>query len=157
MKKCLYTDEDFIQAVLTSFSVRQALEKLGLNATGGNYASFHKRIKTLGVSTQHFTGSLWSKGKTIGPKVAIAEYLSNKLPITSHRLRLRLIAEGIKQHQCEICLTTEWMGVPVPLELDHINGNHEDNRLENLRILCPNCHYLTPTHRGKNWGIRSRA
>lgn len=53
-------------------------------------------------------------------------------------------------HKCESCNLEEWLGNKIPLELDHINGVNNDNRIENLRILCPNCHALTPTYRGKN-------
>ncbi len=151
-----YSDEQFIEAVRASFSVRQALEKLGLNPTGGNYDAFYRRCKSLSVDCSHFTGQLWSKDRIIGPKRPVADYLENKSSITSHKLRLRLLKEGLKSHACESCGLSEWLGDPIPLELDHINGINNDNRLENLRVLCPNCHYLTPTHRGKNWGVRSK-
>lgn len=63
---------------------------------------------------------------------------------------MRLFEEGLKEKKCEICSITEWMGQPAPLELDHIDGEHYNNEFENLRILCPNCHALTPTNSGKN-------
>ena len=70
----------------------------------------------------------------------------------SNKLRKRLLAEGIKEHRCELCNLREWMGKPIPLELDHINGNNADHRLFNLRIICPNCHAQTDHYRGKNRG-----
>lgn len=69
--------------------------------------------------------------------------------MTSHRLRLKLIREKVKEHKCEICNLSQWNGLPIPLELDHINGNKKDNRLENLRILCCNCHAQTSNWRGR--------
>lgn len=73
---------------------------------------------------------------------------------TSNHLRKRLIDEGLKEERYEKCKNTEWLKQPIPLELDHINGDNRDNRIENLRILCPNCHALTPNYSGKNKRVK---
>ena len=145
-----YSEEELREAVKTSTSIRQVLEKLNIVPAGGNYQTTNRRIEKLNINTKHFTGQAWNKGKVIGPKRDIKEYLSNEFPILSHKLKKRLITEGLKHHKCECCGISEWNGKPAPIELDHINGNHHDNRLENLRILCPNCHAQTDTYRGKN-------
>lgn len=80
------------------------------------------------------------------------EELINRDYITSHKLRIRLLKDGIKKHECEECRLTEWNGKLIPLELDHIDGNRFNNNLDNLRTLCPNCHaqtstYCKPVHR----------
>jgi len=145
-----YTDADFIEAWTNSGSVRQVLGKLGLVEAGGNYACAKKRADALGLTKEHMHGQSWNKGKKVGPKRPVEEYLSNQRPIQSHKLKLRLLAEGLKQHKCECCGITEWNGQPTPIELDHIDGNRYNNTIENLRILCPNCHAQTDTYRGKN-------
>ena len=146
-----YTDEQFIEAVETSTSIRQVLFKLGLKEAGGNYEVAKSRMSSLGVKLLSGpNGQGWSKGKTLGPKRPIEDYLKEDVRVQSFRLKNRLLAEGLKEHKCECCGITEWNGKPAPIELDHINGNHHDNRLENLRILCPNCHAQTDTYRGKN-------
>jgi len=145
-----YTDADFIEAWTNSGSVRQVLGKLGLVEAGGNYACAKKRADALGLTKEHMHGQSWNKGKKVGPKRPVEEYLSNQRPIQSHKLKLRLISEGLKQHKCECCGITEWNGQLAPIELDHIDGNRYNNTIENLRILCPNCHAQTDTYRGKN-------
>lgn len=141
-----------------NFSYRAVLQTLGLVPAGGNYSHVTARIIELNLSTEHFTGKGWNVGWKFDPrksKITLGELLVENRPTQSHKLRVRLIAEGIKQPSCELC---GWAQVSadgrLPLELDHINGNHADNRLENLRILCPNCHSLQPTHRGKNKRVR---
>jgi hypothetical protein len=151
MTKYRFTDDEFIAAVKNSKSICNTLSLLGMCFTGGAYKTFHDRANKLNLDTSHFTGQSHHKGKFYGPKRPITDYFEGKSEITSHALRLRLIKEGIKQAKCEQCLNTEWNGVPISLELDHINGIHADNRLDNLRILCPNCHAQTPTHRCRNW------
>ena len=145
-----YSEQELREAVKTSTSIRQVLEKLNIVPAGGNYQTTNRRIKKLNIDTKHFTGQAWNRGKVIGPKRPVEEYLRENSIIQSYKLKNRLLAEGFKEHKCECCGITEWNGQPAPIELDHINGNHHDNRLENLRILCPNCHAQTDTYRGKN-------
>jgi 5-methylcytosine-specific restriction endonuclease McrA len=87
------------------------------------------------------------------PARALEDILTVNSPYKSSKLKDRLIAAGYKDARCEACGLAEWKGKPIPLELHHLNGDSTDNRIENIRILCPNCHAQTPTYRGKNIGI----
>ena len=88
--------------------------------------------------------------KTIFEKIPIEEILVENSTYQSAKLKKRLIDEGLKEERCELCgIGNEWNGRPLSLQLHHINGNHADNRIENLQILCPNCHSQTENYRGK--------
>jgi hypothetical protein len=146
-----YTIEEFKRAVEESYSIAQALTKLGLSPRGGNYRVFKKFQKLYNIDTSHFTGQGHMKGKTHNySTIPLSEILVKDYEYSSHKLRKRLISEGLKEHKCECCKLSEWLEEPIPLELDHIDGDHYNNTLENLKILCPNCHAKTPTYRGKN-------
>jgi hypothetical protein len=83
--------------------------------------------------------------------IDLNEVLEGKHPEYSRkRIKARLFANGLKEKQCECCGNDTWNGEPIPLELDHIDGDRTNNRLENLKIICPNCHAQTETYRGKN-------
>lgn len=148
-----WTDEQLIAAVGSSFSVRQVILKLGLIPAGGNYTHVSERISDLNIRTEHFKGCGWNKGMRYhtNSRPTLRSLLVLGSKVQSYKLKLRLYEEGLKKAECELC---GWSQISpdgrIPLELDHINGNHKDNRLVNLRVLCPNCHSLQLTHRGKN-------
>ena len=80
------------------------------------------------------------------------DYIESGQHITSSRLKEKLIRDGIKKEECELCGAREWLGKKLPLELHHKNGNHFDNNLNNLQILCPNCHSIQEGNSGSNIG-----
>lgn len=152
MRTKRWNDELLKHAVNNSTSIRQVLHILGLKEAGGNYVQITHQIKLLNLNTSHFTGKGWNKGRKI-PKTAtdINVLLIENSTAQSYKLKRRLFQEKLKNPKCEICGWAQMANDGrIPVELDHINGIHTDNRLINLRILCPNCHSLQSTHRGKN-------
>ena len=142
--------QELEQIVKKSSSYADVCRALEVPPRGSYYATVKKLIKDLDIS--HFNKGAWNKGKKIKStsyqKAPIQQVLIENSPHTnSGKLRTRLIKEGLKENKCEVCGCTE------SLELHHINGNHQDNRLENLQILCANCHRKTDNFRGK--GIRA--
>lgn len=150
MKLRKYTEEDLKIAIKTSTSMRQVLQTLGVAPYGGNYQVLKKAITYFHLSTDHFTGQGWRKDKEFIPKRPLSNYLSNQYPIQSNKLKKRLLKEGLVTYKCSVCGLDVWLEKPIPLELDHIDGNNQNNSLDNLRLVCPNCHAFTPTYRGKN-------
>ena len=144
--------EDFEKAAEQSFSIAGMCRCLNLKPSGGNYKLMHNAIIRYNIDVSHFTGQGWNTNLQFKPfqEKPLIEILVEDSTYQSHKLKRRLILEGIKLHVCESCRLVEWQDKPIPLELHHINGNNRDNRLENLLLLCPNCHALTEHYRGKN-------
>jgi len=145
-----YTDDQLYEAVKASKTIREALASLGVVPAGGNYSTFRFRVAKLKIDTSHFEYRSKPENATVKPSRPLADYLSNTIRISSHALRKRLIKDGVFARECSRCKNTHWVDGLIPLELDHIDGNHENNQLANLRLLCPNCHALTPNYRGRN-------
>ena len=138
-----------LNVVNTSKSKRECLIKLNLKPYGGNYRVLDKYIDVYNINTSHFLGQGWNVGKSPADIKPIEKYFNNEIPITSFKLKNRLLKEGIKDHICEKCGRKKWNGLDIPLELHHINGNNKDNALNNLLLLCPNCHALTDNYRNR--------
>jgi HNH endonuclease len=142
-----WTDDELAAAVRASDSWADVARLLGYATNGGIHRFLKGHILRLGLDTAHFTGQSWARGARFPRRRArpLSEILVAGSTFSSAGLRRRLIAEGLKPPHCELCGITEWRGAPVRLELDHVNGDHTDHRLDNLRVLCPNCHSTTET------------
>ena len=144
-------DKDLLpELVASSRGWSDVISGLGLSPkAAGNYRTVRKHVEALGLDTSHFVGK--GAGKSKGNvKYTLAEMLVENGSASTYNVRNRLFKEGIKEYQCEFCGLSEWMGKPIALQLDHINGVGNDHRIENLQILCPNCHSQTET-----WGSRN--
>jgi len=129
--------------------MKQVVAMLGLSPKGaGNWATVRHHMERLELSTTHWVPAGWASVNFQNER-PLAEILVAGSTYRTGHLRERLFRSGLKERKCESCGLAEWMGEPITLELDHINGVPSDHRIENLRVLCPNCHALTPTWRGR--------
>lgn len=143
------SDEEFKKIIEANVSYSNCLRKLGLEPRGGSSTDILKRrIQELKCSTKHFNGHANNSIKNKKPLCEILIKNSNYFSINT--LKKRLLKEGLIEYKCDCCGLTEWLDKPISLQLDHINGDNTDHRLENLRLLCPNCHSQTSTYAGKN-------
>lgn len=109
-------------------------------------------LKKMGIE---YAGQQAKKGQYKGGQFEYRPalyYIENNISISSHKLKTKLIRDGLKPDCCEKCGISEWFGVKLPLELHHKNNNHYDNELDNLEILCPNCHSIQQGNSGANVG-----
>jgi hypothetical protein len=155
-------------ATKTSISYAEVLKKLGLKQSGSMQSRVKNEIKNLGLDISHFTGQSWCRGKNsyqdkrIRKKYTEEFIFKENSEVSNKVVKNRLMSNPSFEHKCELCSIKNWYDPfetkikPVNLELDHINGNERDNRKENLRLICSNCHSFTPTYKGRNinGGIR---
>lgn len=151
-----WTDEQLTEAVKSCQTMSDVLRHLGLSVSPGNFNSVNKHVARLSLSKSHFSGK--AHGKSRPGRVETKDLLQKNSGIGSTKLKVRLLQEGLLKERCVRCgLGPLWQGERLCLQLDHINGDPTDNTLDNLRILCPNCHAQTSNFRGKNRASRYRA
>jgi 5-methylcytosine-specific restriction endonuclease McrA len=138
-------EHSLINLVNDSHSYSEVLRKLGLRI--GSYKTLKRFVIAHDLDTSHFRQT-----NSIDQEIPLADILTGKVAYTSRwRLKKRLTEAGLLEYKCSECnITDQYNGKPITLQLDHKNGVNNDNRLENLRFLCPNCHSQTPTYAGRN-------
>jgi 5-methylcytosine-specific restriction endonuclease McrA len=143
-----YSSDDLAAAVAASLSTAEVMRRLGIKPAGGSHFNITKRIKREGLDTSHFRRQAINRGRH-GPRRPAAEILVQLppgAPRTKRQLLVRAMIECGIPYSCSMCgCDGTWNGSPLTLAVDHINGDASDNRLTNLRFLCPNCHAQTST------------
>ncbi|MGW0608227.1 HNH endonuclease signature motif containing protein [Streptomyces sp. NPDC002640] len=144
------------EAVSASRTMAEVLLRLGLDRVGGNHTYISRRLRLYGIDTSHLDRSSHRPARVPGqrhpdwPLVLQEPQVARR--IDSGKLRKAMKAAGTPEH-CAACGNPgAWEGEPLKLEVDHVNGDWRDNRLRNLRFLCPNCHATTDTYRGRARG-----
>jgi len=148
MRKSVLSDRKILTtAVISSKNIKEVLSKLNIKGAG-NYKTFQKYINLFSIDISHFTKNIGNGGN----KYNIDDIISGEITYkNSSNLKERLYKEGLKQRKCELCEQDEnWKIGKISLILDHIDGNHNNNVLTNLRIICPNCDSTLPTYKGRN-------
>lgn len=151
MKKVNYTKELLEENVKNCYSLAELCRRLGLVPIGSNPKTLKKKLNEFNVDYSHFTGKIWNKNPN--NPIYRGKYMPNLCEhssLSSANAKELVYKLGLKENKCEICGLSEWQGKHLVCELHHINGDSTDNRIENLLILCPNCHSQTDNFRSRN-------
>ncbi|MFD6426284.1 HNH endonuclease [Streptomyces sp. NPDC060198] len=143
-----HTEKTLRELVACSRSMAEVVRRLGINPVGGNHAHISRRVTALRIDTSHFSSAPRSRlMSTARNTLALGSPSDGRVP--GARLRRELLRTGVAE-SCAVCGTgTEWNGKPLRLQVDHKSGEWWDNRPDNLRLVCPNCHAATDTYRGR--------
>lgn len=144
MRKYDWNENSLREAVLNSVNYKDVLRYLGVPITGNNGSTLKRKITQYGIDISHFTFSAKKKGK----RKPLIEYLTLDSRCSRHILKERLLKEGYKRNVCEVCGISEWNGKPLVMQIHHIDGDTKNNTLDNLMMICPNCHAQTENYRG---------
>jgi hypothetical protein len=144
-----FTEEQLREAIAASVSWADTLRRLEYRSAGGNWKTLKKYAELWSVSTAHFDPDAVRLRAFRNPPTPLEQILVEDSTYSRNHLKDRLYSAGLKQRRCELCGQREmWRGRRMALILDHVNGVPNDNRIENLRILCPNCAATLETHCG---------
>ena len=157
-----YTKEWLEELCAESFSYAEVLRKAGRKQGGGAQDTLKRKIAEYEIDVSHFTGQGWNGHSNITTKSGskekyqLEEVFCKNSSVTQKVLRGYVERHNILEYKCVNCgCDGNWQGGKISLEIDHENGDNTDNTVENLRYLCPNCHALTDTYRGKNKALKS--
>jgi hypothetical protein len=151
MKRVKYTKELLEENVKDCYSFAELCRRLGLIPEGSNPKTLKKKMNEFNIDYSHFTGQRWNENPS--NPIYRGKYLPNLCEhssLSSANAKELVYRLGLKKNKCEKCGLSEWQGEPLTCELHHINGDTTDNRIENLIILCPNCHSQTDNFRSRN-------
>jgi len=141
--------EEFLSIIKESFTITECLQKLGLVNKGRNNKTFLARVQKENISIEHIRKQSASVSQS-KRRIPLEDFLVLGREVQGSSIKRKLISAGLMKDECSVCgQLPEWNSKPLTLELDHINGNRLDNRIENLRIICPHCHSQTDTFRGR--------
>lgn len=147
----MWTNENLVEAIKKSSNKSDTLRNLGLKPFTGNYDTLNRYIKKYNIDISHFKRNSFCNYNPFKKSPMDQILIENSTYASASSLKKRLYKEGLKERKCELCGQDEWWhGKKMSLILDHINGKHDDNRFENLQIVCPNCNATLETHCGKN-------
>ena len=152
------TDEQFVNLLKNSTTISEVLFKLGYTVKGNSwgFSQVKQRMIDLNLDFSIFKGKESIYKNTAVKAITPEMLLKDNCKHTRSVLRRCILKYNLLPYKCDICGVTEWNGKTLSLELDHINGKNNDNRLENLRFLCPNCHSQTSTYGSKNKQLNSK-
>jgi Zn finger protein HypA/HybF involved in hydrogenase expression len=148
MASSRYTVDQVSEAILESKSWREVCEKVGLTAAGGNAGTLKNLALAYELDCSHFLGQGWNLGGEARNEISPEKvFIRDSSYVSNSGLKKKVIKYDIVEHRCSECgLEGEWNSKPIELHLDHVSGDRRDNRPDNLRFLCPNCHSQTTTY-----------